>query len=238
MISVSRSRWAGIDSWAGQPLYSLAPNTVEEGMCLCGVMENNQFKATVLTAPAGTDVFLGLAYNYYTTPLTTVAVETVTVPAAPGPYTVALGNTPITPNTEMLVRDSTGQVYAFNAAHGANQFNIAGSLLTFDASAAGKTVTFTYNYSPTAQQIQFLFGDGVAGNTTASAVTGTIGLIRRGLVYTSNYDAVIDWSANPVMKVGPNGIVTSAGAGPTIPGYIYEIPSSDSPYLGINFSAP
>lgn len=237
MISVSRSRWAGIDSWAGQPLYSLAP-AIEEGMALCGVMEETLFKATILAAPAATDVFLGLAYNYYTSPSTIINIETITVPAAPGPYTVQLGNLPIAPDTTMLVRDSTGQVYAHNNAHGANQFSDAAGLITLDASAAGKVLTFTYSYSPTMQQAAYLFGDGVAGHTGASAVTGTIGLIRRGLVYTSNFDPMVDWTANPVMKVGANGVITSTGNGPEIPGYIYEVPSSDSPYLGLNFSAP
>lgn len=237
MISISRSRWAGIDSWAGQGLYSLAP-AVEEGMALCGIMETGLLKSTVLANPGNTDVFMGLAYNYYTSPTQLVAVETFTVPSAPGPYTVLLTNTPIAGTTDLLAKDATNQVYAFNAAHGANQYALtAGNLITFDSSAAGAVVTFTYLYSPTAQQIAALFGDGVAGHTTAAAVTGTIGLIRRGLVYITNFDPVVDWSTNPAMKVIANGLVGTTGSGPTIPGYVYEVPSADSPYLGINFSA-
>jgi len=235
MISVSRSRWVGIDSWAGQPLYSLAP-AVEEGMALCGVMEAGLFKSTILAAPGGTDIFQGLAYNYYTAPATLVNVETITVPSG-SPYTVTLTNLPIAGTTDLLAKDSTGQVYAFNALHAANQYAVTGSVVTFDASAAGKVVTFTYSYAPTVQQVQYLFGDGVAGHTTAAAVTGTIGLIRRGLVYTSNFDPVVDWATNPAIKVLPNGIIGSSGSGPTIPGYVYEVPSADSPFLGINFSA-
>jgi hypothetical protein len=236
MMSVSRSRWAGIDSWAGQPIYSLAP-AIEEGMPLCGIMEAGLLKATILSAPASTDIFQGIAYNYYTSPTQLIAVETITVPAAPGPYTVTLSNTPIAGTTDMLVKDANAQVYAFNGAHGANQYALSAAIATFDSSAAGAVVSFTYAYAPTVQQTQALFGDGVAGHTTAAAVTGTIGLIRRGLVYTTNFDPVVDYSTNPVLKVSANGIIGLAGSGPTIPGYIYEIPSADSPYLGINFSA-
>lgn len=238
MMSVSRSRWLGIDSWAGEPLYSLAPTSIEEGMALCAIMEGGLGKSTVLASVSGTDKFTGIAYNNYTSPTQLVFVETITVPASPGPYTMVTTNTPIAGNNDMLVKDAAGQVYAFNAAHGANQYNIVGSTLTFDSSAAGAVVTLTYNYAPTVQQAQALFGDGLAGHTTPAAITGTIGLIRQGTVYTTNFDPLVDWSTNPAMKVIANGLIGTSGSGPTINGRVVEVPSADSPYLGIYFRAP
>jgi len=235
MMSVSRSRWLGIDSWAGQPLYSLAP-AIEEGMALCAVMENGFSCATILSSPGSSDIFLGFAYNYYTRPTQLIAVETFTVPASPGPYTITLSNTPLNPTTGVLVKDASNNVFPYDSTPDGTDYNISGTTLTFNAADAGKVVTVTYAYSPSAAQIQYAFGDAFA-NASASAVTGTIGLIRRGLIYTTNFDPVQDYLTNPTLRVQANGMVGVGGSGPLVNGYVYEVPSADNPYLGINFSA-
>jgi hypothetical protein len=225
----------GIDSWAGEPIYSLSAK-IEEGMALCYIQEGGLGKVFVQPTVAGTDVFMGFAYSYFIAPATLVAVETYTVPSSVA-YTVTLNNTPLSPTTDMLVKDSTGSTYVYNASPTGDEFSVSGATLTFPSTAAGAVVTVTYAYNPTVVQVEYLFGDGVAGQTTAAAVTGTIGLIRRGILYTSNFDPVVDWSTNPAMKVINGGLIGTGGSGASIPGYVVEVPSTDSPYLGINFSA-
>jgi len=236
MISVSRSRWVNIDSLAGQPLYSLAP-AIEEGQALCYINEGGLGKATVIAVPAATDKFIGFAYSYFTRPATLVSVESFTVPAAT-PFTVTLANTPLNATTSMLVKDSNNVNYTYNAAPTGTQYSVTGSVITVNATQAGLGLTVTYAYNPTVAQVQYLVGDGVAGQSTAAAVTGTIGLIRRGIVYTSNFDPVVDWATNPPLFVGANGNVSATASKPPINGYVYEAPSVDNPFLGLHFSTP
>lgn len=242
MLDHTRSRWAGIDSWAGQPLYSLAP-AIEEGMALTAVMENGHQAANVAAAPGGTDVFLGFSFGYYTRPVSLVAVETYTVPAGGG--TIALANSPLNGASGAGLRvynNTAGSAITYNATAGTGVYQIGGTgnqTLTFNAAQAGASVTVTYAYSPTVIQAQAMVGDGAYfGSAQPSDVTGTIGLIRRGLIYTSNFDPAIDFTAvNAALKVGANGIVSTAGSGPAINGLVYELPTADFPFLGINFSA-
>ena len=241
MLDSIQSRWMTLDSWGGCPLYSLS-QPVEEGMMLCGgVFENGQQAASVVAAPtAAANPFMGVAFSYYTAPNTLVAVETYTVPAAPGPYTVAINSAALNPTTGISVKDNAnGTLYTYNATAGAGNFQVSGNVLTFNAAQAGRSITVTYAYAPTVSQVQQAVGDGYIGSVKPSDVTGTIGLIRRGIIFTSNFNPGVDYSQPGLtLYVGPNGIIDPTyTTGPVIPGYVYGLPNADFATLGINFSA-
>jgi hypothetical protein len=236
MLDNSRSRWLNIDSDAGQPLYSLAPR-LEEGMALTGIFENGLFAATITPTPTIAQTpFLGFCFSWYETPTSQILTETYTVPAT-SPYTVPLGSTPLNPTTGILVKTASGTKVNYNAAGGSGNYTVSGNTLTFDAAQAGQVFTATYGGNITVAQAIQLVGDGYIGTTRPSDVTGTIGLIRQGVIYTSNFNPGVDYSdPSIVLRVGPNGIVDpSYTAGPVIPGYVKELPSAEVPYLGLYF---
>jgi hypothetical protein len=109
---------------------------------------------------------------------------------------------------------------------------------------AGDEVTITYKYAMTVVQERALFGDVQPGGYVGAYV-GQIGVITRGVVWTSEFDASKNWAgaglgaANQIV-LGANGQLTLGTAvtnGIALPGYVVGIPGQDQPFLGINFSA-
>ena len=237
MLDNSRGRWFGIDSWAGQPLYSLS-GPLEEGMGLCAIMENGKQSAFAQPTVTANDKFIGVCYSWNTTPTQLIAYETYTVPAGGGSVTVK--NAPANGVGLRVLDTTSGNAVNTGAAGAAGAYQQGGTnnqTFTFDSTLAGHAMAFTYAYAPTVAQAQALVGNGWLGEQP-STVTGTIGLIRRGLIYTNNFDPSADYSApNVVIKLANNGVFTVGGNGPVVPADVYEMPSADYPYLGLNIDA-
>jgi hypothetical protein len=99
----------------------------------------------------------------------------------------------------------------------ATNYSIAGSAVTLNAARVGVSTTFFYQFAPTTIQARLLQGDIQPGGA-ASLSTGSIGVIRAGLVFTTEYDTTVDWTvANPVIKTGANGRFTIGGSGALVP---------------------
>jgi hypothetical protein len=102
---------------------------------------------------------------------------------------------------------------------------------------AGDEVIVTYKYALSVVQARSLQGDVQPGGYSGAYI-GQIGLIKRGLIYTSEFDASKDWSAATALKAAAGGQVTDqSGTGITIPGYIVAAPTSEVTFLGLEFSA-
>lgn len=118
---------------------------------------------------------------------------------------------------------------------------------TVSGLTAGDTVTVTYEYTLTAVQRRVLFGDVQPGGYVGDYVQ-QIGVITRGTVFTSQFDASKNWaaaggSASTQICVAANGMLTlgtpgTAPAGVAVPGaYVTQIPGAEIPFLGITFDA-
>ena len=130
-----------------------------------------------------------------------------------------------------------GQLFAYNLTTGAAIASPTVTGATVSGLTAGNTVRVTYKYALSAVQARALQGDVQPGGYAGEYV-GQVGLIKRGLVYTSEFDASVDWSAATEIKLGANGQITDqTGTGATIKGYVVSLPNVDTPYLGIEFSA-
>lgn len=153
-------------------------------------------------------------------------VEEFVVPAS---GSVTLAQTPV-----------AGQITVFNVTTGAVVAITGGVTLTGKTIAgltAGNTVRVTYKYALTVVQARALQGDVQPGGY-AGAYVGQVGLVKRGLIYTSEFDAGVNWAAATAIKLDANGLVTDqTGAGATINGYVVSVPTQDVPYLGLEFSA-
>jgi len=129
----------------------------------------------------------------------------------------------------------SGQLFAYNDTDGAaiSAPTVAGDVVS--GLPAGDEVTITYRFALTDLESTTLFGNVVPGGYIGAQI-GQIGLVTKGIVYTSNFDNSVNWAAATAIKLAANGQLTDqSGTGVTIPAFVVELPSSDIAYLGIEF---
>jgi len=142
---------------------------------------------------------------------------------------------------------SSGTVFIFDNTDNValvvtTDYTISGSVISFTGSTAiaGKSVTVFYRYAPTTVQANSIQGNIKPGGP-AAAVWNQVGVIKSGVIYTSEWDTSVNWLAtNPALKTGANGRVTIGGSGVAINGVVVAAPNSGGPdgnFLGIEFSA-
>jgi hypothetical protein len=235
MLDLSQTR---IVNSMSVPLYSIT-TSFEDGTGLIGKQVNGVMSATVNATATANDLFLGIALSTLSTPANAVNVVAITVPAA-APYTVVL---PQTPNAgQISIAYATGAGFTSEGTTAgvtaAAEFNLTGATVTFDAADAGLAVVATYNYALSVVQAQSLVGQGLIGGLSPSNITGEIGVIKKGLVFTSLFDASVNWGSVTQVVCGNNGMFTSAAnVGAAVKGYVAYSPSIYSPFLGIYFDA-
>lgn len=133
----------------------------------------------------------------------------------------------------------SGQVFVFdnttNSAVGSP--TVTGQ--TVSGLTAGDQVTITYKYVMNQVQARTQYGDIQPGGYVGAYVQ-QIGVITRGTVFTTEYDASKNWAAATAIKLAANGQVTDqSGSGNAISfAYVSGLPGTDEPFLGITFSAP
>jgi hypothetical protein len=174
------------------------------------------------------DIFVGFAFaGTSALPFPesfTNKVEIFTVPVG-GIVTLSL--TPVA--GQVFVLDTTtGLPVTPTAVIGANVTGLT----------AGDTVQITYKYAMSVIQQRALFGDVQPGGYVGAYV-GQIGLITRGDVWVSEFDASKNWAAATGVKLAANGQLTDqSGGGNLVPNLVITgLPSQDIPYLGLRFSA-
>jgi hypothetical protein len=149
--------------------------------------------------------------------------ETLTVPAS---GTVTLQFAPLA-NQTFVYDVSTGAAVASPTVSGKNITGLS----------AGDQVVVTYKYQLSVVQARSLQGDVQPGGYSGAYV-GQIGLIKRGIIYTSEFDASKNWAAATSVKSAAGGQVTDqSGSGFTLPAQIIAVPTSEVTFLGLEFSA-
>jgi hypothetical protein len=186
--------------------------------------------------------FAGTALNVFTRPTTMVWVDVLTV--SPTTYTATLTQIP-TGTTAVAVVLGTPPLgtQLTNITTGSpttSQVLINGTnnqTLTFNAAAAGSTVTVTYRYNITVLQAEIFVGDGVAAGFSPSTITGTVGCIERGIVFTSNFDTSKYWGAGNITNISllTGGLYSYGGSGAAVTGTVYQVPTTDIPFLGVYY---
>jgi hypothetical protein len=200
------------------------------------VAAGNQAAGVLPSTGTASDIFAGFAIagtsalpfpEAYTN-----KVETFVVPTG-GVITLSL--TPVA--GQVLIYDVTTNSYPTVTLSGQNLSGLT----------PGDTVNVTYKYAMSIIQQRALFGDVQPGGYSGAYV-GQIGLITRGDVWISEFDASKNWAAasntgaNQVC-LAANGQLTlgtpgTAPAGIAVPNCIVTgIPSQTIPYLGLRFSA-
>ena len=231
------------------PLYVNAA-AFDEGSALEFIMGTTQVATGAPTGAANTvqptsgssTVFAGFALNVFTRPSTGVWIDTLTISSTT--YQVTLTQIPTAVNTVSVVTAVSGGTLwtQIGSAPSATQYIIGGTnnqTLTFNAANAGVTVIVTYRYALTVQQAELFVGDGVAGGYSPSSVLYSTGVIERGVVFTSDFDSSQNWGAGNIanMTGAAGGLVTINGGGCAISGTVYQVPTTDIPFLGIYLKA-
>jgi len=227
------------------PLYANAP-AFDEGTPLEFVMGTTQANTgapvgagNVVQPTTGTSgaYFAGIALNVFTRPSTGVWIDTLVVGSTTP--TVTLSQIPTAASTISVVVGTT-QYSQVGSAPTSTQYTVGGTnnqTLTFNTAAAGQTVVVTYRYNLTIQQAEIFVGDGVAGGYSPSSVTGTVGCIERGIVFTSDFNTSVYWGAGNITNItgASGGLLTTGGTGCAVTGTVYQIPTTDIPFLGVYF---
>lgn len=139
-----------------------------------------------------------------------------------------------------------GQVFVMDTTTGTADTTFTVSGANVSGLTPGDTVVVTYKYAMSIIQQRALFGDIQPGGYVGAYV-GQIGLITRGDVWISEFNANANWaaagSAGNTICLAANGQLTlgtpnTGSAGNAVSNMIVTgIPSMTIPYLGLRFSA-
>lgn len=206
---------------------NVAPGAVilAEGLALVRV-NNAQSQGVLPSTGAATDVFAGFSFaGTSALPFPESLYNKVEQFVVPSTGSVTLSLTPI-----------AGQVFVFDNTTGGAVSpapTVTGNVVS--GLTAGDTVTVTYKYQMTIVQERVQFGDVQPGGYVGSYI-GQIGVITRGQIFTSEFDASKNWAAATSVKLAASGQLTDqTGTGVTIPAQIIALPGQDVPFLGIEF---
>ena len=190
------------------------------------------------------ELFTGISYSTNITPTQFPMVEAGTIPAATA-YTIQLAKTNLVSTQIRVYASTTGELANDTAVHpttpDAAKFsvNYTTGLVYFNAAQASETVTIYYQYSPTtAEATTRWFEPGI--NVNSAGYFNQIGVIKAPcIIYTTEYDASIDWSAATSIKTGVAGrFENQTGSGATLStARVVHVPDTDNEYLGIEFLA-
>lgn len=198
----------------------------EEGQAMVNVKENGETVVRPSTGAAG-EVFAGISMARNTPPTT---LQWVAQGVIPDTGAVELPRTPIT--GQILVKiGTTAATISAGAPASAAETQLAGDVLTFHADNIGKNYFVQIAYEPGMQEALQLVGSMPIGGLAAT-YQGVVGVITRGEVATSFYDAASDWSTALKVKLGADGRFTTSGPGDVIPGLtVINAPSSENSAL-------
>lgn len=205
-----------------------------EGLCMISIIETGEERVKA-SANGSSDKYIGFSYGEVLSPVTKSYVETVVVPSG-SPYTVTLKhNNLVASNIFAYDNTNTQALTEGNPATTANNYSVvdATGIMTFHSGQAGASVTVTYRYSPTAQEL--IMEDTLTITTQkATDVLGQIGLAMGGEIYTDQYDAAVNWATSTTPEVGNAGIVTEGGSSAAIPNCtVIHVPTASNPFLGL-----
>lgn len=177
------------------------------------------------SAGASTDNFVGVSVSQQMTLNFVAKVEESVLGTG---HTFTLARTPAS-GTLSVYDLTTGVV----VAAGGGGWTLAGKVVTVDAAFEGRLLAYTYRYAPTATEARAIQGDVYPGGPAGAAVD-QVGVIKNGIIYTTEFDAAVNWRAtNPTIRVAANGLFTIGGSGAIVPCALVSVPSVAQPFLGL-----
>ena len=213
------------------------------GLVRSSEVVGGEFSARVPVSPANTDIFMGLSLATYITLSSFPVVENVKVTDNTAGQAIAVliappqgsGATKLVAVYDENDVKLTTQVATIALVDAATKYAVENGVVAVHDTLADTTVKVVYSRALTLQESRNIMGDEIPGGVAANAY-GSVGIIQEGRIHTSQFDVTADWANATVIKIGANGQVISGGTGATIPNAkVIALPSTDSPYLGIEF---
>lgn len=203
---------------------------VEEGLAAVFVKEGDKTVVRPSTGAAG-EIFAGLSLSRNSPPLFVPLVLEDTVQSAE----LELPRTPVAGQILVRVGNDALTIEASDEAPAdANSVSLDDNILRFHESAIGKERLVQFIYEPTVTEARQYMGDVPVGGLPSSA-QGVIGLITKGDVATSRYDASVDWSGAFTARLGADGNLTTTGPGSEARGLtVVQAPTAANPLLVVN----
>lgn len=223
-----------VDSYEYNILSTVSP-TFEEGTPLVAQMDIGGVMAVAPALGASGEIFVGVSWSQVPVATTGIYIDTFIVSTAGG--SVSLSRKPVTGTAINAKFGSNPGALTVAGVPAAGQAQFTGpQTITFNSADAGTLVTIQYRYSLSLAQAQEIYGE--RAGQPAQTYLQSVGVIRRGIVYTDNIDSGTDWS-----QVGSNiylgaGIFTGTSGGVKLnSAYIVQVPTPDYPWLGLYYSA-
>jgi hypothetical protein len=219
----------------------------EEGQVLVYVTDSSGVSKVEPSSGVGGEMFAGFSETANSVRTTEVVVEDLTVPAAPGPYTLALSKSALTATgvagmseisivasvTGTLVQNANG-----GAAPGPGEFEVdpTSGIVTFHAILAGEDVHVIYRHDLTQVEIDARYQGRHVNNLTANSQTRSVSVkCGRGEIYTDQFNAAHVYALEAAVLTQPDGKVGIGGAGSAV-GEVCALPSSNAGgFLGVRF---
>lgn len=215
-----------------------------EGRILISALGTDGEEYVTEAAGGASEIFAGISYNTNLTPTQYPNVESGTIPDA-SPYTIQLVKTNLVSAQIRVYADTTGELDNDTAVHPTNpdagkfSVNYTTGLVYFNAAQTEEDVTIYYQYQPTtAEAVSRWFEAGI--NVNSAGYFNQIGVIKPPcIIYTTEYNDAIDWSAATAIKTRANGSVDDqTGGGTTLTGAkVIHVPDTSNEFLGIEFMA-
>lgn len=215
-----------------------------EGRCLIAALGSDGEEYVTESAGGASESVAGVSYNTNLSPTKYPNVETGTVPSAT-PYTIQLVKTNIASTEIRVYASTTGELANDTVAHPTNpdadkfSVNYTTGLVYFNAAQTTETVTIWYQYAPTTLEATTRWFQAYT-NANSGATFNQIGVIKFPcIIYTSEYDSSVDWSAATAVKTGASGrFDDQTGGGTTIAtARVVHVPDTDNVLLGLEFLA-
>jgi len=187
------------------------------------------------TAGGSSEVFGGIALNAYAPQTTRVMVETgIAVAAGSAQLSRAVsGNA----TTIYAVASTTGALTGVTGSPSSGEVKVNASdasKLDLNTAQNGETLTVTYRTDLTVAESVALYGDSRQPSTVQAtdALTST-GVVIRGQIATTEFDAASNWAAGGAVRLGASGRFSLGGSGTSLSAnvFILRAPSVDNPSL-------
>lgn len=208
----------------------------EEGTLLMYVDAGDGTLAVSPTAGAASDRVAGFAITDALKYVTQTTVEVLTVPAGGG--TVSLKQNNLVASTSRAVASVTGVLTAVGGAPAAGEFQVAAAAgtVTFNAAQAGQTVTFTYRYTPTLDEVLATWHERGPNNRAQDYFSSVSVGCQEGEIFTTMFDTTQAYTVGGLLYTGASGMVTSSAASTVVIGICSQVPSVADGMLGVKFA--
>lgn len=182
-------------------------NLTEEGIALVAVKQGNETVVRPSTGAAN-ESFAGFSLTRNSPPETFPWCGEGSVPAT---LNLQLPRTPLASQILVKLNGVAVDIVA-NAPDNDGEVRLVGDVITFHADSEGASYTVQMQYEPTVLEAKTIIGNAPIGGIAAGPMD-QIGVITRGDVATTLFDASADFASVMHPTLGADGRLTVGGAG-------------------------